>query len=215
MWGDIPSSLLETAVHILKQVKAVDPLTYEHCLRVGRYSRILARFAGLNEYEQRVAEYSGIFHDIGKVGIPLETLHKNGPLNNQEFQWLKEHPVMSELLIASYKDNSFFADLLPGIRNHHERIDGRGYPDGLKDEEIPLFARVVLIVDAFDAMTQSRAYRKSQSMAFVLKELERCAGTQFDKGLVNVFLDAKFAWQKEINKALEEDDSSIILLQAS
>lgn len=196
---DVPSTAYETAKTLLQSLKIVDPLTYYHCCRVGEYSRRLARDAGLHDYEQKLAEFAGLFHDVGKIGIPQVVLHKPGKLDPDEYSWVKKHAEMSEQIVQVLSDASFFRDLLSPIRSHHERIDGLGYPDGLSGDQVPLLARVILVVDTYDAMTQSRSYRKGLSDEVAYAELKRCAGTQFDSQLVNIFLQAHPLWSSEVD----------------
>ena len=158
-WGNIPDWAYESATALMSSLKAVDPLTYNHCLRVGEMSRKLARDTGLNEYEQKVAEFSGIFHDIGKIGIPKEIIQKPGKLDAKELDIMHTHSVISENIIRPLAGHPFFREMLAPIRAHHERIDGQGYPDKLNGEQIPFLARIILVVDTYDAMSQTRSYR--------------------------------------------------------
>jgi HD-GYP domain-containing protein (c-di-GMP phosphodiesterase class II) len=153
---------------------------------------------GLSEYEQLVAEFSGLLHDIGKMGIDLEVLHKPAKLSDEEYQLVMSHPVLSERILAPLNVHPFFKQIAPAVRGHHERVDGRGYPDKLQGDQIPLMARVVLVVDTLDAMSQERSYRKGMPIDLVYKELERCAGTQFDSKMVKVFVESHKFWAKEI-----------------
>lgn len=202
-WGDIPSWAYDTAQSLMQSLKVVDPGTYAHCLRVGEMARKLARDAGLNEYEQKLAEFSGIFHDLGKIGIDPEIIGKPGKLDPRELDIMKNHPVMSEQIIRPLATHTFFRELLPAIRGHHERVDGDGYPDKLIGDKISVLARVILIVDTYDAMSQTRAYRKGLPDEIVYAELKRCSGTQFDAQLVRTFLQAHPTWQ-----ALDQDQET-------
>jgi putative nucleotidyltransferase with HDIG domain len=193
-WGDIPSWAYDAAQALMQSLKVVDPGTYAHCLRVGEMARKLARDAGLNEYEQKLAEFSGIFHDIGKIGVDPEIIGKPGKLDPRELDIMKNHPVMSEQIVRPLSTHSFFKEILPVIRGHHERLDGEGYPDKLIGERIPVLARVILVVDTYDAMSQTRAYRKGLPDDIVYAELKRCSGTQFDPQLVRTFLQAHKTW---------------------
>lgn len=194
LWGDVPDWAYETATALLQCLKTVDPVTYAHCVRVGELSRKLARDAGLNEYEQKLAEFAGLFHDIGKIGVSQNIIAKPGKLDPLELSLMKEHPVISEKIISPLQFNDFFKNILPGIRGHHERVDGQGYPDKLLGDEVPLVARVILVVDTYDAMSQTRAYRKGLPDDVVYTELLRCSGTQFDAQLVKTFLQAHPHW---------------------
>lgn len=195
--GDIPEWAYSAVESILTALKVADPETYAHCLRVGEHSRKLAKFAGLNEYQQRVAQFSGLLHDVGKMGVDFAIIHKPGKLDLQEYEQMKSHPVLSEEIIKPLAHHEFFQQILPAVRGHHERLDGQGYPDKLHGEDIPLLSRVILIVDTLDAMGQDRAYRKGLPIDVIYKELEKFAGTQFDKALVRVFLEAHKHWDRE------------------
>lgn len=179
---------------LLQALRARDPYTYGHCRRVGRYARLLAQAAGLNEFEQRVVEFSAMFHDIGKVGIPDSILLKEGRLNEEEEKIMREHPIKSVEIIQPLATVPFFKATIPGIRFHHERVDGIGYPDGIKGDHIPLNARIILISDTFDAMTTTRSYRKGMPVDLAYKELKLFSGRQFDQKLVQVFLQAHPTW---------------------
>lgn len=196
-FGDIPAWAYEAAQALMQSLKVVDPATYAHCCRVGEMSRKLARDAGLNEYQQKLAEFAGLFHDIGKIGVSQAIITKPGKLDENEQLIMQSHPVLSEQIVKPLSVHSFFAEILPGIRGHHERVDGTGYPDKKRGDEVPLLARIILVVDTYDAMSQTRAYRKGLPVEVVYAELKRCAGTQFDSQLVNIFLQAHKTWQKQ------------------
>ena len=198
IWGNIPTWGYDSVKGLLECLKTVEPTTYEHCLRVGEYSRKLARDIGLNEYEQKIAEFSGLLHDIGKIGIDKEILLKPGRLEPKELDIIKNHSRMSEQIVKPLATtNNFFSQLLPGIRGHHERIDGEGYPDKKIGDDISLFARIILVVDTFDAMTENRVYRKGLPQEIVFAELKRCSGSQFDAQLVKAFLQAQPYWNRQ------------------
>jgi putative nucleotidyltransferase with HDIG domain len=196
-WGNIPEWAYDAARALMQSLNTVDPLTYNHCCRVGEMSRKLARDAGLNEYEQKVAEFAGLFHDIGKIGISQEIIAKPGKLDPKELDIMRNHPVLSEDIIKPLSANAFFREMLPAIRGHHERFDGEGYPDKKGGERIPLLSRVILIVDTYDAMSQTRAYRKGLPDDIVYSELKRCSGTQFDSQLVRIFLQVHKNWKDQ------------------
>lgn len=202
LWGDVPAWAYGSAQALMQSLKVVDPATYAHCCRVGEMSRKLSRDAGLNEYEQKVAEFAGLFHDIGKIGISQAIIAKPGKLDDNEMTIMKKHPELSEQIVkplSAKSTNKFFAHLLPAIRGHHERVDGTGYPDKKLGDEVPLLARVILVVDTYDAMTETRAYRKGLPVETVYAELKRCAGTQFDSQLVDIFLKAHKSWSAQEN----------------
>ena len=160
-WDDIPDWSLEVARQLLDEVKQKDPFTFYHCCRVGRGSRKLAKAIGLNEFEQAILEFSGLFHDIGKARIPTDILVKPGRLDKGEIEVMKSHPVLSAEMIQHLDNVPFFRFLIPGVKYHHEKFEGEGYPNALKGGDIPLFARLIAVVDSFDAMTHARPYRNA------------------------------------------------------
>lgn len=214
-WDDIPEWASSVANAILMNVKQKDPFTFYHCCRVGRAARRLAQSMGLNEYEQNVLEFSGLFHDIGKVGIPDNILLKPARLDDSEYKLMKAHPVMSAKTIEPLSHIAFFKAQLPGIRYHHERVDGVGYPFNLKGDKIPLAARIIAIVDTVDAMMFTRPYRKGMPFEVVKQELLDFSGTQFDKAIVDIYLDAVRFWNNIESADKEEVAIKQILLKSA
>lgn len=196
-WGNIPDWAYDIARTLMQSLNTVDPLTFNHCSRVGEMSRKLARDAGLNEFEQKLAEFAGLFHDIGKMGISQQIIAKPGKLEPKELDIMRSHPVLSEEIIKPLTKHLFFKEILPAIRGHHERVDGEGYPDKLIGDKVPLLARIILVVDTYDAMSQTRSYRKGLPDDIVYAELKRCSGTQFDPTLVRIFLQAHKTWKNQ------------------
>jgi HD-GYP domain-containing protein (c-di-GMP phosphodiesterase class II) len=196
--GDIPEWASQAVASLLRALRMVDVKTYEHCLRVGRDAFRLARAMGLTPYQQRVAEFSGILHDIGKMGVSGALIHKASRLTSDEMTVVASHPILSEQIVQplALKD-SFFQQLLPGIRGHHERVDGTGYPDNLVGDQIPLIARLILVVDTLDAMGQDRAYRKALPLEAIYLELKDCSSSQFDPALVKIFLESHKFWKRD------------------
>jgi HD-GYP domain-containing protein (c-di-GMP phosphodiesterase class II) len=178
---------LECLRSIIVSLEEKDSYTYGHSIRLAEFAVMLATEMGLSEEEIREAELSALLHDVGKIGIPDSVLLKPARLTRAEFEIMKTHPVRSARIVQNI---SSLQHLLPGIRHHHERWDGLGYPDGLKGEEIPLYARLILVVDTFDAMTSTRPYRLALDKEVAIAELKRCAGTQFDSRLVEHFIRA-------------------------
>ena len=191
----IPEWAVDVASALLHAVKLKDTYTFYHCCRVGRKARLLARSMGLDEYQQTILEFSGLFHDIGKVGIADNVLLKPGRLDDEEMNLIKEHPRMSAEIIEKFVDERFFQLLLPGIRCHHEKFDGSGYPFNIEGERIPLAARIIAVVDAMDAMTHTRTYRQALSISEAKRELLNYSGSQFDKNIVRIYLDAERYWE--------------------
>jgi len=209
-WDDIPSWSADIAKTILLSVKEKDPHTFYHCLRVGRVSRQLAKAMGLNEFEQAVLEFSGMFHDVGKIGVPDSVLLKPGKLDPAEVEIMKSHPMKSSAIVEPLSKATFFRLTLPGIRYHHERIDGLGYPYGISGEKIPLPARVISVVDTYDAMSYARPYRKAQPLEKVQQELIDFSGTQFDAAIVRVFMQLLPHLSREEDKNEEIAISKIL-----
>jgi putative nucleotidyltransferase with HDIG domain len=210
MANDIPAWSIEIAQSIMLKVKEKDSETFDHCVRVSRMSRLLAEAAGMANEDCRVIEYAGLFHDIGKVGVPDEILMKPAKLTDSEYEVMKSHPVLSVEILKPISDVDFFAKTLPGVRHHHERYDGRGYPDGLMGEKIPIASRAILVVDTFDAMTWSRPYRKGLPAAVAYKELKEFAGRQFDPRMVEVFLKVHPLWNIGNDSLFTEVGSTIL-----
>ena len=145
----------------------------------------LGAYVGLREDELEAVAYGALLHDIGKIAMPESILHKPGPLTEDEFREMKLHPEIGERICGPLRIARSFSAI---IRHHHERWDGRGYPDGIAGEGIPLGARIVAIADAYDAMTTDRAYRRALPHEVAIGEIERCAGTQFDPELAEAFV---------------------------
>ena len=207
LWGNVPDWAYDSVKSLLEALKLSEPGTYEHCVRVGEYSRKLARDLGLNEYQQKVAEFSGMLHDIGKIGIDKSILLKPGRLDPMEIDIMKNHSIMSENIIKPFAHHPFFAHIIPAVRGHHERMDGEGYPDKIMGDEIPLISRIILTVDTYDAMGENRAYRKGLPEDVIFAELKRCSGSQFDTHIVKTFLEAQPFWKNET----DNDTSHLII----
>lgn len=166
-----------TVGSLIKAIEAKDPYTRGHAQRVSRLAEMTARAYGLPGEKCRAIRYAALMHDIGKLGVDSKVLKKPGKLTDEEYEHMKVHPVRGVEIVG---DIDLLREVLDGVRHHHERMDGRGYPDGLVGEEIPLFARLIMVSDAFDSMTSTRVYRKAKSNEEAFAELHRCVGTQFD-----------------------------------
>lgn len=199
-WGDIPDWAYDSVHSLLQALNSVEPTTYQHCLRVGEYCKKLSVDAGLNEFEQKVAEFSGLLHDIGKIGIEKEVLLKPSKLDPREQDIMRNHSVISEQIIKPLAAHPFFKQILPAVRGHHERLDGEGYPDKLAGEEIPLISRIILVVDTYDAMAENRVYRKGLPDDIIYSEIKRCTGTQFDPQIAKAFLENHARWKSTTDK---------------
>jgi putative nucleotidyltransferase with HDIG domain len=181
------SMALSTAKAFLCALEMKDEYTFGHSARVAHYSKALGKELGLTPEELEELELAALFHDIGKIGIPDNVLNKPTRLDENEFNIMKSHPEKSGIILEELK---FFKNLAPGAKYHHERYDGRGYPEGLKGDAIPLAARVILIADTFDAMTSTRPYRKGLAYEIAFEELREFSGSQFDPILVEKFIIA-------------------------
>jgi putative nucleotidyltransferase with HDIG domain len=174
--------------------------TAGHSRRVGYLARETGRRLGILEWKLDNVVRAALLHDIGKLAVDERILEKPGRLTDDEFDIIKTHPVVGEKIVASINE---LASIAPWIRHHHERIDGRGYPDGILERTIPLESRLICVIDAYDAMTGSsadghrRLYRDPVSSDAALEELKRCAGTQFDQRVVKAFTRVIRASQKE------------------
>lgn len=181
---------VNTIKTIAGTIDAKDEYTGGHSERVGHYASILAREMAADydftEEDIERIKYIGNMHDIGKIGIPDIVLNKTDRLNDQEYDIIKQHVEIGSAIMEGMDSN--LQDLKDGIRYHHERFDGRGYPDGLKETEIPLVARIICLADCYDAMTSDRVYRKRLDDETVRAEIIRCAGTQFDPALAEIFV---------------------------
>ena len=186
IYEELETYYLQTVRALSKALEAKDDYTRGHSERVTVYSLELAREAGFDNEELRVLELAGILHDIGKIGIPVNILSKPGKLSDEEYEQMKKHPAMGENII---KDIKFLDKCMPIVRNHHERLDGKGYPDGLTEAAIPSEVRILTIADAFDAMTSDRPYRKALSVSEAVRRLKKDSGTQFDATLVELFVE--------------------------
>ncbi|MBO4678700.1 MAG: HD domain-containing protein, partial [Lachnospiraceae bacterium] len=180
----------ETVMAIAKAVDAKDVRTSQHSMRVAEYSELIAREMKCFKWWKRNKELANLrkaaqMHDIGKIGVPDSVLNKVGRLDDEEYAKMKSHVVSGGDIL---KDFTLVSHVVDGTRYHHERYDGRGYPDGLKGEEIPLFGRIISVADAFDAMTSNRVYRNHMDTDYVLNEMKRGRGTQFDPKALDAFL---------------------------
>lgn len=167
----------QTAEALASAIDAKDPYTKGHSSRVAEYSKKIAELAGKDEQDCEEIYYAALLHDVGKIGISRTILNKNGKLTDEEYQVIKEHPNIGAQILSSISESPY---LSIGAKSHHERYDGKGYPEGLKGEDIPEIARIIAVADAYDAMTSSRSYRGTIPQQLVREEFIKCLGTQFD-----------------------------------
>lgn len=188
----------QAARTILKALDVKDNYTFGHSMRVAYFSLVTGTEAQLSADEMYELELSAIFHDIGKIGTPDAVLNKPSRLSEEEFHIMKQHPEQSYQILHDFP---YFQNIAENARLHHERFDGKGYPFGLKGEQIPTAARIILIADTFDAITSTRPYRKGLPYEVAYEELLLFSGTQFDPNLVRMFIQAM---KKETMKGEEE-----------
>ncbi|HWC64908.1 MAG TPA: HD domain-containing phosphohydrolase [Thermoanaerobaculia bacterium] len=168
-------------------IDAKDPYTRGHSERVARYAVSIARAMDLPPEEVRKVRLSALLHDVGKIGIDDRILRKPTALTDEEFEVMKTHPAKGAAIMSAIPQ---LADVVPGMKHHHEKWEGGGYPDGLKGEEIPLLARIVSVADTFDAMTTTRPYQKAMEITYVIGRIQSLAGTRFDKRITDVLVKA-------------------------
>jgi len=174
------------AIQVLIDVaESRDPYTMKHSAKVTRYAVMLAENLKLSKKEKENIRIAAMFHDIGKIGIKTEVLMKPSSLDADEYEQVKQHPILSVEIIRPIKP---LAELIPVIRHHHENFDGSGYPYGLKGKDIPLGARILAIADVYDALTSDRSYRKAYSSTAALKIMAEDSGVKFDPGILKEFV---------------------------
>jgi cyclic di-GMP phosphodiesterase len=182
------TSLINGVQMLVHALEAKDSYTSGHSSRVSRYATRSALLLGFSDEALEQIRLGGELHDIGKIGTREDILNKPGPLSREEFEHVKLHTSLGERILAPFLAES--PTVLRIVRSHHERIDGSGFPDGLRGDEIPIEARIVAVVDAFDAMTTNRAYRPSRPGPDALRELRQWAGIHFDAEVVKAFITA-------------------------
>ena len=199
----------ETALALANAIDAKDAYTHGHSTRVAEYSRKIAELAGKSEQECEEIYYAGLLHDVGKIGVPEAIITKEGRLTDEEFEMIKKHPAFGADIL---KEISEYPYLSIGARHHHERYDGKGYPDKLVGTDIPDIARIIAVADSYDAMTSKRSYRKTIPQQKVREEFVSCAGTQFDPQYANIMLhlidsDTQYKMkEKELNSPSIKDE---------
>ena len=182
----LEKSYLDTIEILRKTVEAKDKYTKGHSDRVSAYSVLIGERLHLPEDELNTLRIGALFHDIGKIGIPDSILLKTDTLTSDEYSEIQHHPAIGAQILSNA---TLFQDMIPIVKYHHERYDGKGYPSQLKGEEIPFLARIVTVADTFDAMTSRRSYRNAMGFSYTVHEIETCKGTQFDPEIADIFLD--------------------------
>jgi len=197
---------------LCQAVETKDFYTRGHSDRVSRGSVMIAREIGMRGERVEAIRYAGMLHDVGKLGVPTKVLQKTGKLTEEEYAAIQLHPMRGLDIV---REIGFLDEALAGIMHHHERIDGRGYPMGLAGDEIPEFARVLAVADAFDSMTSTRSYRGARPVAEAIEELRKWSGTQFDPAFVDAFVAAlkREGWQRPEAPVIAADDLATVTAQ--
>ncbi len=182
----LQETTLETFAALGAAVEARDRYTAGHGLRVTLVSILIGQELGLDARDLDTLRHAATFHDIGKLAVPDQVLQRRGRLTDADYEAMKVHPVEGARICSKLHS---LREAIPLVRSHHERVDGRGYPDGLHGDEIPLGARIIAVADAWDAITSDRPYRDGQPAFVALEEIRRCAGTQFDAIVVRAFVE--------------------------
>lgn len=198
-YDKLEKAYLDSIETLRYTVDAKDPYTRGHSDRVADFSVLIALKMGLSEEDQKALQIGGLFHDIGKIGIPDSILLKNSKLSDEEYSEIKNHPAIGAHILCNAES---FSHIIPIVKYHHEKFDGTGYPSRLKGEDIPLLARIAAVADTFDAMTSKRTYRDPLDLDYVKQEFIKYSGTQFDPDVAKAFLDV-----------LENDFPSIVAIQ--
>ena len=187
LYQELEEMFFQTTDSLADAIEKRDPYTGGHTQRVTQYSLVIAKYLQLKPLERKWLRITSVLHDIGKVGIEDQILRKPERLSPGEFEMIKRHCNIGVEIIEHVRQ---LRESIPGVKYHHEQLDGKGYPSGLKGEEIPILAKIVAVADTFDAMTTDRPYRKAMEKEAAVKELKRCSGTQLDEKVVEAFIQA-------------------------
>ncbi len=198
LYQKLKDTFYSTAEALAETIEKRDPYTGGHTRRVMNYSYSIGKAMGLSKDDLETLRLAAILHDVGKIGVQDSILLKEDRLSPEENEKMCMHSKYGAEILGHIKH---LKDIIPGVRNHHERIDGKGYPDNLKNGDIPLIARIIAVADTFDAMTTDRPYRKALSLEVAFEELRKFSDIQFDRDVVNVFIqlwkEGKFEFQQQ------------------
>lgn len=210
LFADVHGLMMGLLHSLTSAVDAKDAYTCGHSERVALLSRHLAQQLNLSDPEVEQIYMAGLLHDLGKIGVPETVLQKTGRLTPEEFEQMKKHPQIGARILADVKQ---VRPLIPGVLHHHERYDGKGYPSGLSGPNIPQMGRIICLADCFDAMTSNRTYRKGLPLEVALAEIRRCAGTQFDPAMAEIFLRTGADRFRELLRNHAEKSKQLLELQ--
>jgi HD-GYP domain-containing protein (c-di-GMP phosphodiesterase class II) len=186
LYADLQEFLMSTVKSLVGAIEAKDSYTSGHSERVNVMSMLLGRKLGLGRTEMETLRWASILHDVGKIGMPESILQKPGRLTPEEFEIIKQHPERGYKLLSPIRQ---LAEAAVCVRAHHEMMDGRGYPQGLRGVAIPRLSRIVAVADTYDALTSTRSYRSARTLEFATAEIRRVRGTQLDPEVVDCFLE--------------------------
>jgi putative nucleotidyltransferase with HDIG domain len=187
LYEELEEMFFQTAESLADAIEKRDPYTGGHTQRVTLYSQAIAKYLQLEPLERKWLKIASVLHDIGKIGVEDDILKKPEQLTPEEFNIIKRHSDMGAEILEHIRQ---LREIVPGVKYHHEHVDGKGYPDGLRGKEIPILAKIVAVADTYDAMTTDRPYRKAMEKEGAIEELKRCSGTQLDNGVVEAFIQA-------------------------
>jgi putative nucleotidyltransferase with HDIG domain len=203
LYDDLRSLFYNTVETLVRTIQAKDQYTSGHSTRVSRYALLIAEKLGLSTKEKHQLYLASMLHDIGKIGVPDELLHRPGALSDDEMERVRSHVQLGASMIEMLGE---MHPIVPLIRHHHESWDGTGYPDGMKGEEIPLISRIISVADMYDAMTSDRPYRKRRSHQEAVEEIKVTCGSKLDPRVAEAFLQVL----KEISPATEAATTMVI-----
>jgi HD-GYP domain-containing protein (c-di-GMP phosphodiesterase class II) len=187
LYRELEEMFFQTADSLADAIEQRDPYTGGHTQRVTLYSQAIGKYLQLKPSERKWLKITSVLHDIGKIGIEDHILKKPERLSPQEFEMIKRHSEIGAKIVEHIRQ---LKEIIPGVKYHHEQVNGKGYPDGLMGKDIPVLAKIVAVADTYDAMTTDRPYRKAMEKEEAIEELKRCSGTQLDKEVVEAFVQA-------------------------
>lgn len=207
LYTDMHELFMSTIKSLVASIDAKDPYTAGHSERVTEIAVMIGKEMGLDPKDFDNLKISAILHDIGKIGISETILCSKTKLTDEEFKIIKSHPSKGEEILKHINE---FINIIPGVKHHHERFDGRGYPSGLKGENIPLHSRIIAVADTFDAITSNRTYRQKSNIDVAIAEIQKCSGTQFDPKIVEVFMICYEKYKDIVNGPFWENSEPAI-----